>query len=227
MTDDNGVPARKAIPRRLRFEILRRDGHTCRYCGGSAPDVKLTVDHVIPVALGGSDDPSNLVTACVDCNSGKSSVAPDQAVVEDVDATAFLLADALERASERRRAELADSRAVIDTFDAIWCGWTTGSGERVPRDHNWRASVERFLANGLNMDELRHYVSVAMDAKVEHEVRFRYFCGCCWKEIGVRQEMARQIIEDEALVDRGQQIDAITPQIEALADSLRLTEDDA
>jgi 5-methylcytosine-specific restriction endonuclease McrA len=34
----------KPIPRRLRFEILRRDGHTCRYCGAQAPDVPLTVD---------------------------------------------------------------------------------------------------------------------------------------------------------------------------------------
>lgn len=56
------------VSKRIRFEVLRRDNYTCRYCGGSAPDVKLTVDHVMPVALG---DPTNLVTACKDCNAGK------------------------------------------------------------------------------------------------------------------------------------------------------------
>jgi hypothetical protein len=62
-----------AVSKRLRYEILRRDSYTCRYCGASAPDVPLRVDHVTPVALGGADHPSNLVTSCEDCNSGKSS----------------------------------------------------------------------------------------------------------------------------------------------------------
>lgn len=57
-----------AVSKRLRYEILRRDNHTCRYCGATAPDVKLTVDHVVPVALGGSDVPTNLVAACDACN---------------------------------------------------------------------------------------------------------------------------------------------------------------
>ncbi|MFF8482376.1 HNH endonuclease [Streptomyces antibioticus] len=62
-----------AVSKRLRYEIFRRDNHTCRYCGASAPNVPLRVDHVTPVALGGSDKPENLVTSCEPCNSGKSS----------------------------------------------------------------------------------------------------------------------------------------------------------
>lgn len=62
-----------AVSKRLRYEVLRRDNHTCRYCGATAPDVPLRVDHVTPVALGGTDTPDNLVTACEPCNSGKSS----------------------------------------------------------------------------------------------------------------------------------------------------------
>src|SRR5580704_10905440 len=56
---------------RQRFAILKRDHHTCRYCGRKAPDVVLHVDHVIPRCEGGSDDESNLVTACSACNQGK------------------------------------------------------------------------------------------------------------------------------------------------------------
>ena len=33
-----------AVSQCTRFEVLRRDAHTCRYCGSSAPDVKLTVE---------------------------------------------------------------------------------------------------------------------------------------------------------------------------------------
>ena len=60
-----------AVSKRTRFEVLRRDNHACRYCGRTAPEVKLTLDHVVPVSLGGTDDPDNLVAACHDCNSGE------------------------------------------------------------------------------------------------------------------------------------------------------------
>ena len=50
-----------------RHQLLRRDNHACRYCGRSAPEVPLTVDAVVPEALGGSHkDPANLVAACAD-----------------------------------------------------------------------------------------------------------------------------------------------------------------
>lgn len=47
-----------ALTKRTRFEVLRRDGHRCRYCGDTAEaGATLTVDHVVPVALGGTDEP--------------------------------------------------------------------------------------------------------------------------------------------------------------------------
>lgn len=78
-----------AVSKRLRYEILRRDNHACRYCGATAPGAKLNVDHVIPQALGGSDKPTNLVTACTDCNAGKTSSMPNAEPVADVDQEAF------------------------------------------------------------------------------------------------------------------------------------------
>ena len=64
-------PSRQ-MSQRLRFTIFERDNFTCRYCGQKAPDVRLEVDHVLPVACGGGNEPSNLVSACEDCNAGKS-----------------------------------------------------------------------------------------------------------------------------------------------------------
>lgn len=62
------------LPRWLRFEILKRDGFRCSYCGASAKaGVCLQVDHINPKAAGGAHDPKNLTTACADCNGGKAA----------------------------------------------------------------------------------------------------------------------------------------------------------
>lgn len=62
------------LPRWLRFEVLKRDGFRCTYCGaGSRSGVRLEVDHIKPKAAGGTDAPSNLTTSCHDCNNGKAA----------------------------------------------------------------------------------------------------------------------------------------------------------
>jgi hypothetical protein len=58
----------------LRFRIFHRDCFTCQYCGRSAPEATLHVDHVTPRSHGGDDQESNLITACQDCNLGKSDL---------------------------------------------------------------------------------------------------------------------------------------------------------
>jgi len=58
-----------------RFRILRRCGFKCVYCGRSAQEIPLQVDHLQPVALNGTDDDANLIAACRDCNLGKSANA--------------------------------------------------------------------------------------------------------------------------------------------------------
>ena len=65
-------PKRKAIGDKLRFEVFKRDNFKCQYCGMSAPDVVLNVDHIDPVSNGGENNILNLITSCRDCNSGKS-----------------------------------------------------------------------------------------------------------------------------------------------------------
>ena len=64
--------SRKPISKKLRFEVFKRDSFTCQYCGESAPNVILEVDHIEPVSKGGTNDILNLVTSCFDCNRGKS-----------------------------------------------------------------------------------------------------------------------------------------------------------
>lgn len=68
---------RQAIPRKVRFAMLRRDGFQCRYCGRRPPEVPLEPDHIIPVAVGGTNDLANLITSCRDCNRGKGDYVED------------------------------------------------------------------------------------------------------------------------------------------------------
>lgn len=63
-----------SVSTRTRFEVFKRDGFRCRYCGRTPVDCLLEVDHVVPKAKGGTDGAVNLVTACQDCNRGKSDV---------------------------------------------------------------------------------------------------------------------------------------------------------
>lgn len=72
---------------KLRYDILQRDGFTCRYCGRSPLQheaVKLHIDHLIPISQGGTNDPTNLVTACAECNLGKHDVLLSERVQKDV-----------------------------------------------------------------------------------------------------------------------------------------------
>lgn len=62
---------RKGISKKTRFEVFKRDSFTCQYCGRSAPEVVLHVDHIQPVSKEGEDDILNLLTSCFDCNMGK------------------------------------------------------------------------------------------------------------------------------------------------------------
>jgi hypothetical protein len=72
---------RKALGKKTRFEIFKRDSFACQYCGKSAPEVVLHVDHIHPVAHGGDDDLLNLITSCVECNLGKGARTIDDSSV--------------------------------------------------------------------------------------------------------------------------------------------------
>lgn len=63
---------REPISKKTRFEVLKRDKFTCQYCGRSVPDVILHIDHIEPVSKGGDSSILNLISACIDCNQGKS-----------------------------------------------------------------------------------------------------------------------------------------------------------
>ncbi|KKN38025.1 hypothetical protein LCGC14_0757370 [marine sediment metagenome] len=66
--------ANAAIGKKDRFEIFKRDGFCCAYCGSKSSN--LTQDHIIPVARGGAYSVENIVPACSACNTAKGTKEP-------------------------------------------------------------------------------------------------------------------------------------------------------
>lgn len=71
---------RKAIDNKLKYAVLQRDNSTCQRCGANihnTPNVKLVIDHKIPVEMGGKTTIDNLWTLCSECNGGKQAFFQD------------------------------------------------------------------------------------------------------------------------------------------------------
>lgn len=173
-----------AVSKRLRFEILRRDNHTCQYCGGKAPDVILHVDHVIPVTLGGTDQPGNLVAACKDCNSGKSSAKLDGPAVEGLNSRAAAYAIDLTDRMTRLRAKLQAEDEFLEEFEDSWNRWHRG-GKTVPLPLDYKAAIHRFASMGIPSALIDRAIDIAMakNGLSGEGVEFRYMAGVIWRTL--------------------------------------------
>jgi hypothetical protein len=180
-----------AVGKRKRFEVFKRDGFACQYCGRTPPVVTLEADHITPVADGGPDDMDNLVTACFDCNRGKSDVplstvpAPLEQVIKDA-------AEKLEQL-EAYNQFLQETRAVEEErVEMLGVRWYDAINP--PHEHGQyvfnatrRTSVRTFLKR-LPLAEIEDALELAQ-ARVRvygngsDEKRWRYFCGVCWNKV--------------------------------------------
>jgi 5-methylcytosine-specific restriction endonuclease McrA len=98
------------ISKRLRAQVLERNGYTCQMCGIGAGDpdpnnqnrpTRLHVSHVIDKESGGQDTPSNLKAFCSTCNQGA------QSLVQEPPSKIWLL-------SQLRRANVEDQEAALN-----------------------------------------------------------------------------------------------------------------
>lgn len=124
---------RESIRKSVRFEVFKRDSFTCQYCGQKAPDVVLHIDHITPVANGGTNDILNLVTSCRECNAGKSDRRlSDDSVIQKCRAQA----DDLQ--ARRQQVELISrwhlglagiESEAVGALEAFWLRATGANGE--------------------------------------------------------------------------------------------------
>jgi CRISPR/Cas system Type II protein with McrA/HNH and RuvC-like nuclease domain len=59
-----------SVGAKKRLRIYARDGYSCLKCGAKED---LTIDHIVPISRGGSDDFQNLQTLCFSCNQKKAA----------------------------------------------------------------------------------------------------------------------------------------------------------
>jgi hypothetical protein len=79
-----GATLPKIWHRKLRYEISgavqqkvwAADGFKCMYCGRKMGDAFMTIDHFVPLELGGKNDVTNYLSACKSCNKSKGSQDP-------------------------------------------------------------------------------------------------------------------------------------------------------
>lgn len=67
------------IPKTVRQAVAKANKYTCAYCGRhinslleNGERLKGVIDHIVPLAKGGTNDIENLTLACRECNSRKS-----------------------------------------------------------------------------------------------------------------------------------------------------------
>ena len=56
--------------------VWKSDGFKCMFCGAIFGDVQMTIDHFVPLEMGGVNDTSNCISACRRCNKNKGAMDP-------------------------------------------------------------------------------------------------------------------------------------------------------
>lgn len=175
---------RKAIGKKLRFEVFKRDGFKCQYCGAVPPGVLLQADHIVPVAGGGDNSIDNLITSCQPCNIGKGANS----------------LQAIPKSLREKAAEVQEREDQIKEYNAI----ISGSRDRLERDcwvvanafldgmGHEKNSIRTDYFNSIKIFVGRAGLYPCLDGVDAAHARFqrgsmdkifRYFCGVMWRKI--------------------------------------------
>jgi|SRR6185312_4589499 len=197
-----------AISKRLRFEILRRDNHTCQYCGEIAPSVTLHVDHVKPKALGGTDGPENLVAACKDCNAGKASTILASEHAQEIASRNVEWELHAQELSAKLRGTLERDQLYVEDFEREWAENAQASGCPAVWPAGYQSSIYKWAGLGYPMECLELAIGSAYSARrVADEDRFTYLAGIVWKQIREAQ-IAMDEVEEPHLYTEAEHIEA-------------------
>lgn len=169
-----------SISKTLRFEVFKRDGFQCQYCGRQPPEIILEVDHIIPRKRKGKDDVNNLITSCFDCNRGKGArdlkVAPPKTDkrLKDIKEKEDQLKELYRYQNKIKKRIESD----IDYLDSKWWDELSGKkGEYCFTNHG-RRQIKNLLRT-FSKYEIEEAMEIAW-TKSYLKDRFAYMCGILW-----------------------------------------------
>lgn len=166
---------RKALSKRTRFEVFKQHRFTCQYCGRTPPAVTLQIDHIVPVSKGGDNSRVNLLTACEDCNAGKSDVPLGEVYAPVTDGDVERGKERLAQLKAFNKLIKAERRELTSSVHAVE---TSLENANIAVAVHERRSIAVFLGR-LGMDR----VLEAADITGSKGKCWKYFCGVCWTMI--------------------------------------------
>lgn len=183
------------ITKKIRFEIFKRDGFTCQYCGKHPPEVTLEIDHIKPKSKKGNDDINNLITSCFDCNRGKSnielkripnSLQLNKDILEEREKQYLEYHKVLAKIDKRINKEIQDVTIIFENNFI--------ENNRTLTHEFKRNSIKKFI-DKLGIHEVKNSMEIACckfpntNRRIGNTVYdiekncIKYFCGICWNKI--------------------------------------------
>jgi hypothetical protein len=185
------------VNKSMRFKVFSRDGFTCQYCGKTPPEAILEADHIMPRSKGGQDNIENLVTACRDCNCGKSAKILKAKVAEAQAAEVENFKEGhAQLVAYHKHLMLKRQHARMDLLAALkyFCEETTyeenGSAYCIALDEKIEGKSILYFLKHLPLAEVLDAIDVSVGwlggrfpGSHDFSRLFRYFCGVCHKKI--------------------------------------------
>jgi hypothetical protein len=171
---------RKSISKKLRFEVFKRDSFTCQYCSAKPPKVPLEVDHIHPVCKGGKNNIDNLITACFDCNRGKSGnelTSIPKTIIEKSEGKIIALA----QYKEYQKILLAEKMQMESDINSVELVYNSVF-EDYGFTEKFRLSVKKFIKE-IGVELVIDAMETACNRIYNQEKALKYFCGICWTTI--------------------------------------------
>lgn len=185
-------PKRKQISTRQRFEVFKRDGFVCQYCGAHPPTAILHVDHIHPVKDGGTNDQDNLITSCVSCNLGKSAV-PLNSVPQSLKDKAALIKEQERQIAGYNEIFMQKRRRLEESAWEV--AMALENDQQLELYSTARLRSIKLFVEKLGLPQTLDHAERAYDrVDVRTDGGFRYFCGCCWNDIREAESTSEQVV---------------------------------
>jgi len=172
---------RKGISQKVRFEVFKRDGFSCQYCGKTA-NVTLEIDHIMPISKGGTNDFENLITACYECNRGKG--AKEIGVMPETLEANYAKLKEKEKQYKKYLKLMQEREVRMQTqISIINCIYRDRFNQQYVLKDSFQNSSVRMFIEKAGIDNVIRCMHIACSRGLDKESTINYFCGCCWKVI--------------------------------------------